>query len=92
MNNQSYDKRQQNVDDRQQQFKNNKRRKMFCKKMIVLRDVNVVEICYAEIENDVQHEGKVKQRKVQPEAFCMHCILPVHIYEKHMKRLNKQIQ
>ena len=92
MNDKPYDKCKYYVDDSQQKFQDNKGRKMFCKKMIVLGNVDVIKTCYAEIKDDVKHEREIEQRKVKSEVFSVYCVLPVYINEKYMNRLDEQIQ
>ena len=65
---------------------------MLCKEMIVLRNVNVVETGNAEIKNDIQHKREIKQRKIKSEVLSMNRVLPAHVNEDNMKRLDKQIQ
>ena len=65
---------------------------MFCEKVIVLRNVFVVEIGDAKIKNDIQYEWKIKKGEVKPEVFSMHRILPTHINKQHMKWLDEKVQ
>jgi hypothetical protein len=57
--------------------------------MIILRDVYIIKISDAEIENGIQHERKIKKRKIKSEIFCLHFFLPMHINKKYMKWLDK---
>ena len=65
---------------------------MLGKQVIVLGNVDVIETCDAEIKNDVEHEGEVEQRKIKPKILRMNCVLPAHINENDMERLDEQIQ
>ena len=60
--------------------------------MIVLRNVDVIKTGNAEIQNNIQHKGKIEQRKVKSEIFRMNWILPSHVNEDNVKRLDKQVQ
>ena len=58
----------------------------------MLRDVLIVISCYAEIENDVQQERKVKERVIKSVRLRADGKLHIPVNAQQPERLDEQIQ
>ena len=65
---------------------------MFVEQVIVLRDVFVVEIRDAEVEQDIQQERKIEEHEILSVSRIAHLNLHVRLNAEDPERLDEQVQ
>jgi hypothetical protein len=65
---------------------------MLFKKEIVLRDIFIVKVGDANIEQDIQKQREIKQGKVHPVTLISHHILNCSVDSKNPKWFDYQIE
>src|SRR5438477_191962 len=65
---------------------------MLAEKVIVLRNIFIVEVRDAEVEQDVEEEGKVEEGDVITIHLSAHSDLHVAINAQYPERLDEQVQ
>jgi hypothetical protein len=65
---------------------------MFRQQVVVLRNVLVIKIRDAEIEQDVQQEGKVEDGIIKTILLRANCILYANLHSQYPKWLDEQVE
>lgn len=65
---------------------------MLAEKVIILRNVFIIEIGDAKINENIEQERKIKNGRIQSVMRHSCCILHLHINAEYPKRLDEQIQ
>ena len=65
---------------------------MLVQKMVVLRDIPVVEIGNAKIKDDVEKEGEIENNKIKTITLGSDYILNVPVNSENKNRLDKKIE
>jgi hypothetical protein len=80
------------VDYRQQGFNAKKLREVFRNELYVLGYVLVVEIVYAQIDQDIEHKAEIEQNKIKSVRLLPHPTLDFSIDTEQVKWLHKQVE
>jgi hypothetical protein len=65
---------------------------MLVEQLLVLRNVPVVEIGDAEIEQDIEKEGKIQNFKVEPIIEGSHHVLNIPVDSKNPDRFDEKVE
>jgi hypothetical protein len=84
--------KENNIYECKQQFQNYQRGKMLGEKVIVLRNVLVIETGDTKIKDDVQDKRKIEQGEVKTEIAGANGVLHIQIDHQYIERLDEQIQ
>ena len=76
----------------QHQTQQNDTRKMLTQQVVVLRNILIVEVSNAEIEKDIEKEGKIKKCDVVAIYLCSYSNLNIPVNTKNPKRLDQQVE